>query len=56
MGLHHGSALCPFLFAVIMDCLTREVQRDAPWDMLFVDDVVVCAETKEGVEQVLEMC
>ena len=55
VGLHQGSALSPFLFAVVMDCMTREVQREAPWDMLFADDVVVCSETKEEVEQRLEM-
>ena len=55
MGLHQGSALSPFLFAVVMDCMTREVQREPQWDMLFADDVVVCSETKEEVEQRLEM-
>ena len=55
VGLHQGSALSPFLFAVVMDCMTREVQREAPWNMLFADDVVVCSETKEEVEQRLEM-
>ena len=30
-----------------MDCMTRDVQREAPWDKLFADDVVVCSETLE---------
>ena len=30
VGLHQGSALSPFLFAVIMDRLTDEVRRDPP--------------------------
>ena len=38
-----------------MDYMTKEVQREAPWDMLFADDVVACSETKEEVEQRLEM-
>ena len=38
--LHQGSALSPFLFAVIMDRLTDEVRRELPWTMLFVDDIV----------------
>ena len=38
-----------------MDCMTREVQREAPWDMLFADDVVICSETMEEVEQRLEL-
>ncbi|XP_063597331.1 uncharacterized protein LOC134774012 [Penaeus indicus] len=55
VGLHQGSALSPFLFAVIIDCAAEKVQREAPWDMLFADDVVVSAETKEEVEQRLEL-
>ena len=30
VGQHHGSALSPFLFAVIMDRLTDEVRREPP--------------------------
>ena len=54
VGLHQGSALSPFLFAVIMDRLTDEVRREAPWTMLFADDIVICEETREEVEQRLE--
>ena len=54
VGLHQGSALSPFLFAVIMDRLTDEVRREAPWTMLFADDIVICEETREEVERRLE--
>ena len=54
VGLHQGSALRPLLFAIVMDCLTREIQRDAPWDMLFADDVVLCGESREDLETRLE--
>ena len=50
VGLHQGSALSLFLFAVIMDRLTDEVRREPPWTMLFADDIVICNETKEEVE------
>ena len=54
VGLHQGSALNPFLFAVIMDRLTDEVRREPPWTMLFADDIVIFEETREEVEQRLE--
>ena len=54
VGLHQGSALSPFLFAVIMDSITDEVRREPPWTMLFADDIVICKDTREEVEQRLE--
>ena len=51
VGLHQGSALSSFLFAVIMDRLTDEVRREPPWTMLFADDIVICEETREEAEQ-----
>ena len=38
VGLHQGSALSPFLFAIIVDRLTEVIRKDAPWDMLFADE------------------
>ena len=46
VGLHQGLALSPFLFAIMMDCLAGSIQREAPWDMLFADDVVLYGEKK----------
>ena len=54
VGLHQGSALSPFLFAAIMDRLTNKVRRELPWTMLFADDIVICKETREELEQRLE--
>ncbi|XP_059285302.1 uncharacterized protein LOC132038635 [Lycium ferocissimum] len=54
MGLHQGSALSPFLFALVMDGLTRQIQGEVPWCMLFADDIVLIDETCSGVNAKLE--
>ncbi|KAL6554932.1 hypothetical protein OROGR_006190 [Orobanche gracilis] len=55
IGVHQGSALSPFLFAIVMDELTNSLQDGIPWCMLFADDIVLVDETKEGVETKLEL-
>ena len=54
VGLHQGSALSPFLFAMVMDRLTDEVRQESPWTMMFADDIVICSESREQVEEKLE--
>ena len=54
VGVHQGSAFSPFLFVMVMDCLTEDVRSEAPWTMMFADDVVICAERQEEVEERLE--
>ncbi|KAL6578085.1 hypothetical protein OROMI_010413 [Orobanche minor] len=55
IGVHQGSALSPFLFAIVMDDMTRGIQNDVPWCMMFADDIVLIDETKVGVQQKLEL-
>ncbi|KAI5748378.1 hypothetical protein M8J77_024911 [Diaphorina citri] len=54
VGLHQGSALSPYLFDLIMDVLTEDVRKKAPWCMMFADDIVLCEESVEDMERELE--
>ena len=54
IGLHQGSALSPYLFALIIDELTKHMQKTIPECMLFADDIVLIDSTREGVNAKLE--
>ncbi|KAK3570020.1 hypothetical protein QTP86_009157 [Hemibagrus guttatus] len=54
VGLHQRSALSPFLFAIVMDQLSEEVRQESPWTMMFADNIVICSESREQVEENLE--
>ncbi|KAK3565616.1 hypothetical protein QTP86_012938 [Hemibagrus guttatus] len=54
VGLHQGSALSPFLFAIVMGQLSEEVRQESPWTIMFADDIVICSESREQVEENLE--
>jgi hypothetical protein len=44
IGLHQGSALSPYLFALLTDEVTRDIQGGIPWCMLFADYVILVDE------------
>ena len=54
VGLHQESAFSPFLFAIMMDSLTENIRKEAPRQMVFADDVVLCAREKGVLELELE--
>jgi Reverse transcriptase (RNA-dependent DNA polymerase) len=53
IGLHQGSLLSPYIFTLVMDEITNDIQGDIPWYMLFADDVI--DESRIGVNQKLEL-
>jgi hypothetical protein len=55
IGLHQGSALNPYLYDLVMDEVTRDIQGSIPWCMLFADDVVLVDESKTRIDLKLEL-
>ena len=53
--LHQGSALSPFLFAIIVDRLTDGLRKRAPCSMMFANYVVLYSEDRGEVEEDLEI-
>ena len=40
IGVHQGSTLSPFLFAIVMDEITKSLHEEIPWCMLFADGIL----------------
>ncbi|GJV63071.1 ataxia telangiectasia mutated family protein [Tanacetum coccineum] len=54
VGLHQGSEINPYLFALILDELSREIQEDILWCLIFADDIVLVSESAKGLNMRLE--
>ncbi|KAL5170118.1 Regulatory-associated protein of TOR 1 [Glycine soja] len=54
IGLHQGSTLSPYLFTLILDVLTEQIQEIVPRCMLFADDIVLLGESREELNERLE--
>ncbi len=50
VGVHQGSVLSPLLFAVVMDEVVSSVRLGLPYEVLFADDLVLIATSKEELE------
>jgi hypothetical protein len=53
--LYQGSALSLYIFTLVMDGITKDIQGDIHWCMFFADDVVLIDESNIGVDQKLEL-
>ena len=49
VGMHQGSVLSPFLFALVLYVVTEFVREGALNELLYADDLVVMNETTEGL-------
>ncbi|GJT07059.1 retrovirus-related pol polyprotein LINE-1, partial [Tanacetum coccineum] len=54
VGLHQGSAISPYLIALILDELTKGIQESVPWCLIFADDIVLVSEMPQGLNGILE--
>ena len=49
VGIHQGSVLLPFLFAVVVDVVTESSREGAISELLYADDIVLMSETIKGL-------
>ena len=47
MGVHQGSVLSPLLFIIVLEALSREFRTGCPWELLYADDLMISAGSKE---------
>ena len=50
VGVHQSSALSPLLFILVVEEATKECGGGSIWELLYADDLVLTAESKEEVE------
>ena len=47
VGVHQGSVLSPLLFINVLEALSHEFRAGVPWEDLYVDDLVIIADSLE---------
>ena len=47
VGVQQGSVLSPLLFIIVLEALSREFRCGVAWEDLYVDDLVIIAESME---------
>ena len=53
VGMQQGSALSPFLFALVVDVVTEFAREGALSELLYADDLVLMGETIMGLRNKL---
>ena len=50
VGVHQGSVLSPFLFAIVMDAVCGDVMEGLLYEILYADDLVLMADSMEELQ------
>ena len=54
VGVHQGSVLSPLLFVIVMEALSLEFREGLPMKLLYADDLILMAESREKlVERII---
>ena len=51
IGLHQGSVLSPFLFALVVDTVSEGAKRPLLNDLLYADDLAIVTESEEELQE-----
>ena len=54
VGVNQGSVFSPLLFTIVLEALSTEFRTSCPWELLYVDDLVLIAETLHRLMQKLK--
>nr|GEU93050.1 hypothetical protein [Tanacetum cinerariifolium] len=52
--LHQGSTISPYLFALIIDKISKGIHEDIPWCLIFAKDIMLVSESAEGLNNKLK--
>ena len=51
--MHQGSVLSPLLFIIVLEALSHEFRTGCPWELLYVDDLLISDEDPVKLEEML---
>ena len=55
VGVNQGSVFSPLLFTIVLKALSTEFRTSCPWELLYVDDLVLIAETLDLLMEKLKL-
>ena len=55
VAVRQGSDLSPILFIIVLEALSREFRTGCPWELLYVDDLVIFSYTIEDLTAKVSM-